>query len=212
MGNYIGRVATSPKTLTDAEQALLLRASGEHRDGFRDHMIFSLALGTGLREHELLALDVGDVLADPDAGNGNAVRRRIILRTFKGCRRESSPETQEVLLPDSVRVKLGQFLRWKKQQGESLDVNAPLLVSRQGNRLSARQLRHLWSIWQQRAGFERPLPFHCLRHTACTAVYRATKDIRLTQRFARHASVVTTSIYTHASDQDLLEAVRGLEC
>ncbi len=209
MGNHIGRVATSPKTLTEAEQTALLRVSGEHRDWFRDHIIFSLALGTGLREHELLALDVGDVT---DADGSYSVRRRIILRTFKGCRRESSPETQEVLLPDSVRIKLGQFLRWKKQQGEALEISAPLLVSRQGNRLSARQLRHLWSIWQQRAGFERRLPFHCLRHTACTAVYRATKDIRLTQRFARHASVVTTSIYTHASDQDLLEAVRGLSC
>ena len=28
----------------------LLKTTGEHREGFRDHVIFSLALGTGLRE------------------------------------------------------------------------------------------------------------------------------------------------------------------
>ncbi len=36
---------------------LLLKVTGQHVDGFRDHVIFSVAMGTGLREHELLALD-----------------------------------------------------------------------------------------------------------------------------------------------------------
>ena len=34
----------------------------------------------------------------------------------------------------------------------------------------------------------------------------------LAQRFARHASPLTTVIYTHASDEDLPEGVRGLRC
>ena len=31
----------------------------------------------------------------------------------------------------------------------------PVFVSRLGRRLSARQLRHLFAVWQERAGFER---------------------------------------------------------
>jgi site-specific recombinase XerD len=54
--------------------------------------------------------------------------------------------------------------------------------------------------------------FHTLRHHACSAVYRASKDLRLTQKFARHKSVVTTSIYTHQTDDELLRAVQGLVC
>ena len=50
------------------------------------------------------------------------------------------------------------------------------------------------------------------RHTACSAIYRSTKDIRLTQRFARHTSVLTTAIYTHPTDEDLLRALEGLTC
>jgi len=67
-----------PRTLTELEQKLILKTTGEHRDGYRDHVIISLALGTGLREHELLTLDCGDVFAE----DGRA-RRRVSLRVFK---------------------------------------------------------------------------------------------------------------------------------
>ena len=45
-----------------------------------------------------------------------------------------------------------------------------------------------------------------------TNVYRASKDLFLAQRFARHASPLTTVIYSHPSDEDLREGVRGLRC
>ena len=86
---YAAAIARPPRTLTDVEQARLLKVTGEHRDGFRDHVIMALALGTGLREHEITALDVGDVLHDD-----GRVRRRIALRTFK--RSATEPATQEV--------------------------------------------------------------------------------------------------------------------
>ena len=47
-----------PPTLTADEQRLILRATAKHP---RDHVIFSMALGTGLRLSELLGLNVGDV-------------------------------------------------------------------------------------------------------------------------------------------------------
>ena len=37
------------RTLSEAEQACLLKTTGERPDGFRDHVIFAVALGTGLR-------------------------------------------------------------------------------------------------------------------------------------------------------------------
>ncbi len=62
------------------------------------------------------------------------------------------------------------------------------------------------------AGFDRMYPFHALRHTAVTNVYRASRDLFLAQRFARHASPLTTVLYTHTSDEELREGVRGLRC
>jgi len=67
-------------------------------------------------------------------------------------------------------------------------------------------------VMQERAGFERHVCLHALRHTACSAVYALSKDLRLTQRFARHRSVVTTMVYTHPSDDDLVRAVEQLRC
>ncbi len=48
----------SPPTLTAAEQRALLAATAAHP---RDHTIFSLALGTGLRLGEIVGLNVGDI-------------------------------------------------------------------------------------------------------------------------------------------------------
>lgn len=48
----------SPPTLTRTEQETLLRVSSCHP---RDHLIFSLALGTGLRLAEIVGLNVSDV-------------------------------------------------------------------------------------------------------------------------------------------------------
>lgn len=200
---FVNSIHRPAKTLTQREQKALLRVTGEHRAGFRDHVIYALALGTGLRAHELLALNVGDVF-DVE---GRA-RRRIQLRVFK----RSNPDeaAQEVVHGSGLRAKLERLRRWKQREGQVLAPDAPIFVSRNSNRLSARQLGQGFHRWQEQAGFERRLGFHALRHTACTNLYRATRDIRLTQRFARHASVTTTMRYAHPSDEDLVRAVDGL--
>jgi len=62
----------SPSTLTASEQAAILTASTVHP---RDHMIYSLALGTGLRLAEIVGLNVGDVFG-PDGTPRSRVRIR----------------------------------------------------------------------------------------------------------------------------------------
>lgn len=197
---------TAPRTLTDAERTALLKETGAHRSGLRDHVIFSLALGTALREHELVALNVGDVLDE-----FGKVKRRFPLRVFKRSGKKMVAN-QEAILPDKARYKLEKLIRWKKQEGQSLELDAPLFVSREGNRLSDRMLRHAFGTWQKRAGFERRFHFHSLRHTALSNLYRETKDIQLVQSVARHVHVDTTTIYARASDEDIMRAMRGLAC
>ena len=45
----------SPPTLTESEQRAILQATAGN---LRDHLIYSLALGTGLRLAEIVGLDV----------------------------------------------------------------------------------------------------------------------------------------------------------
>mgnify|MGYP003392290152 FL=1 len=50
MTTYADSVSRPARTLTENEQRLLLKVTGQRRDGFRDHVIYSVALGAALRE------------------------------------------------------------------------------------------------------------------------------------------------------------------
>ena len=188
--------------MTAVEQASLLNATAAH-SAPRDHALYSMALGTGLRLSELLGLNVGDVSPD-----GREARRRVVLdpATTKGGRRG------EVFLPERLIPKLRRLLAWKREHGESVEADAPLFVSAQGRRLSPRAAQWRFAWWQRKAGFDRHYGFHSLRHSSVTAVYRASGNLFLAQRFARHASPITTIIYTHPSDEELYAGVRDLPC
>ena len=190
----------SPPTLTTDEQKLILRATAKHP---RDHLIISLALGTGLRLGEIVGLDVGDVFA-PDGTP--RVRVRIRREIAKGSR------AGDVFLPDRLVTKMGRFWKWKKCRGESLDPASPLFCNQSRRRISKRRVQFAWRTWQRRAGFDRLYPFHCLRHSSVTNVYRRTRDLFLAQRFARHVSPLTTVVYTHPSDEEMCGKLRDLSC
>jgi integrase len=205
MPAYASSIRRPPRTLTELEQARVLKVTGEHRAGFRDHVILSIALGTALRQHEIAALDIGDVL-----NRDGRVRRRITLRVFK--RSTDEPAIQEIFLPDRVWHKLTKFIAWKRSHDQSLAPDAPLFISSRRQRIALRTIRHLFRTWQQRAGLDQLFPFHALRHSALTAVQRRTRDILLVQRIARHKSVETTMRYAAPSDQDIMDAVRDQLC
>ena len=190
----------TPPTLTTAEQKAILRATAAN---VRDHTIFSMALGTGLRLAELVGLNVGDVFA---ADGTPRARVRIRPEIAKGGR------AADVFLPDRLVTKLKRFWRWKRERGEDLAPGAPLFCNQSHRRISKRRVQFAWRTWQQRAGFDRLYPFHCLRHSAVTAVYRATHDLFMAQRFARHVSPLTTVVYTHPSDEEMAARLRHLLC
>lgn len=207
-------------TLTKAEQIELLKKTGQTKGSEREHMIYSLALGTGLREHEIIALKVGDVV------NDGQIRRRIYLTIFKGSQKplpeaapSSKPLRQIVHLPKRVRLKLVYFMKWKKTNNESVRLEAPLFVvskdsarAERGETLSTRTLRHHFRRWQLRLKFEAVHGFHVLRHTALSNLYEATRDVRAVQKQARHRNLQTTAIYTHLTDEQLAARVEDMPC
>ena len=190
----------SPQTLTNAEQRALVAATSAHP---RDGLIVSLALGTGLRLGELVGLDVGDVFFPT-----GEPRTRIRVRPEIAKRGRSG----DVFVPDALVPRLRRFWRHKATCGESLAAEAPLLCGISRRRISRRRVQVIVRTWQVKAGFDRVYCFHTLRHSAVTNVYRASRDLFLAQRFARHASPMTTVIYTHVSDEELFRNIRDLAC
>jgi integrase len=90
----------SPSTLTHVEQNTTLRATNRHT---RDHLIYSLALGTGLRLAEIVGLNVGDVYI-PDGKPKNRVRLRSEIA--------KNGRAGDVFLPDVLLAKFRRFWRY----------------------------------------------------------------------------------------------------
>jgi len=107
----------SPQTLTHEELHALLTASRAHP---RDHLVFSLALGTGLRLSELVGLDVADLFFPTGEPR---VRVRIRPEIAKRGR------AGDVFLPDALVPKLRRFWRYKLERGEHVEPAAPLFCA-----------------------------------------------------------------------------------
>src|SRR5712692_1599537 len=114
----------SPPTLTHSEQKAILRATARN---LRDHVIYSLALGTGLRLAEIEGLNVGDVYT-PDGRTRNRVRLRPEIA--KGGR------AGDVFLPDALLAKFRRYWRHKVTRREGLHPAAPLFCSQSRTRIS----------------------------------------------------------------------------
>ena len=166
-----------------------------------DGVIFFLVRGTGLHLTEIVGLNVGAVFA---ADGTHRVRVRIRAEIAKGRR------AGDLFLPDRLLPKLKRFWTHKRKRGEGLLPGDPLFCSQSRRRISKRRVQFAWRTWQKRAGFDRLYPFHSVRHSSITNVYRSSRDLFLAQRFARHASPLTTVIYTHPSDDEMASRVRGL--
>ena len=190
----------SPPTLTHAEQNAILRAT---RRNLRDHLIYSIALGTGLRLAETVGLNVGDAYS-PIGKPKNRIRLRPEIAKYG--------RAGDVFLPDALLVKFRRFWRHKATRREGLRSEDPLFCNQSRRRISPRRVQVAFRTWQVKAGFDRLYPFHSLRHCAITNVYRKSRDLFLAQRFARHVSPLTTTVYTHPSDEELFRRVRTLSC
>src|SRR5712671_495108 len=107
----------STQTLSHGEQKAILRATARN---LRDHLIYSLALGTGLRLAEIVGLNVGDVYS-PEGKPRNRVRLRPEIA--KGGR------VGDVFLPDALLAKFRRFWRHKASRREGLLPEDALLCS-----------------------------------------------------------------------------------
>ena len=127
--------------------------------------------------------------------------------------KRETPMTNPILwIEVPATTKLRRYLAWKKRRGEGIEAARPLFATIRGTRLSKRRAQYAFKEWQEKAGFDRLYGFHSIRHSSITNLYRSTRDLLLTQRFARHSHLATTTTYTHPSDEDLVKSVRHLPC
>ena len=178
-------------------------STGERRDGYRDHVLYSMALATGSANT-----------------SWPASRSATSSRRMAGEEEDRSPRVQaqhgaqtqqEVIVPPELRAKLEKS--WAGKNGSAKASHRTRPSSRAtGAHLYPPGRYATGSRLAATSGIRPPRELPRLRHSACSAIYRKTKDIRLTQRFARHKSILTTAVYSHPTDEDWFARSAGLPC
>lgn len=110
---------------------------------------------------------------------------------------------RQVSFPDSITM-----MRLETYHNQALSHFGPLahqalFVNSLGHPANEQYIRRIVRSYAQTAQLQRHITPHMLRHTAATQLLEAGVDMRFVQRVLGHASITTTEIYTHVSDQAL---------
>ncbi len=151
----------------------------------RDHLMFALMLGTGIRLGSLVGLNAGDV----DLATGT------IRVNGKG-------NVEQLVFVN------GELKRLLKKYIGKRDAAHPVFLSVRGRRIGSRQVQLRLAHWLTKAGITRRCTVHTLRHTFATRLYEKTGDLRLVQMALGHRQVTTTEIYSQITDARVRRAVR----
>lgn len=182
-----------PDTLSIAEVAALLDACPtDTAIGVRDKALLETLYATGARVSEVLALSLDDIAASDG----------VVAVTGKGNKQRLVPigsHAQDALNAYLVRA------RPSLATGKS----HALFLNARGNALSRQSTWTVIKQAAQRAGLDKDISPHTLRHSFATHLLEGGADVRTVQELLGHASVTTTQIYTHITAESLREVWAG---
>lgn len=166
-----------PKALPQEElNHMLDSAPVDDSLAVRDHALFELMYGSGLRLSEIHGLDLGDVLLDEG----------WVSVTGKGRK-----ERQVPLSGKSVKA-----LRAYLSERVAADGETALFTGKNGTRLGQRQIQKRLQAWAVRQGSGQHISPHMMRHSYASHLLQSSRDIRAVQELLGHSNLSTTQIYT----------------
>ncbi|GGG67535.1 site-specific tyrosine recombinase XerD [Corynebacterium pelargi] len=179
-----------PETLSVQEVTRLIESIPDTEAAtavdLRDRALLELLYGTGARISELLALHV-DQVANLDG---------LLVITGKGNKQRLVPVGRQAQAAIEAYLVRG---RPSLAKGRS----HALFLNSRGNALSRTSAWHVLKQAAQRAGLEKEISPHTLRHSYASHLIEGGADVRVVQELLGHASVTTTQIYTHISAENL---------
>jgi integrase/recombinase XerD len=177
-----------PRALTIREVDDLLeqpsrRTSPEAR---RDKAMLELLYATGLRVTELVSLDLCDVALESDP---------VTVRCIgKGERERILPLHQRPV------EELRQYIFHVRPRLVRNRKETALFVNRRGERLTRQGFWLILKNYAREANLDKTVTPHTLRHTYATHMLSGGMPLRNVQDALGHASISTTQIYTHLTD------------
>lgn len=178
-----------PKYLGLEESRRLLKSVDPTSDFYeRDFCILMLLLNCGMRLSELVGINIQDINLEDRTlrllGKGNKER---IVHINNGC-------------ADAIV----QCIAARPDTAEKA-----LLLSKRKTRLTGRRVEQIVDDALEKIGLgDRGLSAHKLRHTAATLMYQyGNVDPMVLKEILGHASVSTTEIYTHLTNENVRTAM-----
>ena len=173
-----------PSFLTIEETVNLLKAPDIRTpQGLRDRCLMELIYAAGLRLSELVKLNLMQVDLD-------TYEIRVLGKGSK---------ERIVLIGEPAAKALSDYL----ENGRSLllgnKANNDLFINNKGNRLSERMVQKILNKYAKRAGIDKRVYPHLLRHTFATHLLDGGADLRVVQELLGHSNLATTQIYTHVT-------------
>ena len=189
----ISKPAGIPKPLSETEVVSLIGSViGDEPRNLRDRAILEFLYATGARVSEVCSLNLSDI-----------DRETSLVRLFgKGSKERIVPFGSAAHSALEAWLEMGRELmvpvKWRRR-----DDSLAVFLGGRGTRLS-RQVA--WNVVRdagQRAGIERELSPHALRHSCATHLLDHGADLRIVQEMLGHASITTTQVYTRVSQERL---------
>ncbi len=176
-----------PEILTSKEVELLLEQP-ECIDpkGYRDKAMLELLYATGIRVTELIDLNVGDV--NLSAG---------VIRCTSRNRERIIP-----MYPAAVKA-LSDYMTLVRPQMILLPDEQSLFVNVSGERMSRQGFWKIVKHYQKKAGIEKDITPHTLRHSFAAHLLENGADIHAIQEMLGHRDISSTHMYSQLVKKQL---------
>lgn len=174
----------------DEVDQLLSSIPLDTNDNIRNRVMFELMYGCGLRLSEVIHLQIQNIDFHED----------LLFITGKGNKQRIVPFYEEI--HEYLKNYVTQ-VRWHFTSDEN---EMCVFLNQRGKPLTARGVQYILNKVVLESGLQMHVHPHMLRHSFATHLLDNGADLRIVQELLGHASLSTTQIYVHVS-QDKLKQV-----
>ena len=176
-----------PEILTSKEVELFLeQPKCVDEKGYRDHAMLELLYATGIRVSELISLDLDDLNLAAGVIRCASKGKERIIPLYHGAIRA---------LQDYVRSIRPQLIADSSEKA--------LFVNMNGERMSRQGFWKIIKYYQEKAGIQKDITPHTLRHSFAVHLLENGADLRSIQEMLGHADISSTQIYTRVVKKQL---------
>ena len=176
-----------PQILSGKEVELLLaQPSCVDAKGYRDKAMLEVMYATGIRVTELIELNVEDVNLDLGMLKCSGTKKSRAIPLYPAALRALSVYLREV-----------RMLMIDDPEENALFVNV------NGSRMSRQGFWKILKFYQSKAGIEKDITPHTLRHSLAVHLLENGADLGSLQELMGHSDISSTQLYTQMVNQKL---------